>query len=413
MKIGYLLDRFPSITLTFVLNEITGLIDAGRSIELISLRRPNNDEIVHDQYIKYGLDKRIFYLSSGKYEKASLFTIFIKALKKLFISRISNFRERVKLLFICYNRILGLKVSLKNFLWSLETAEIIKEQDIHHIHLHFASPLVELAYVLHRFLGISYTFTTHANDIFVNPSSFLRKWAESSKRVITVSEFNKKYMNATFNIPLEKIDIVNYCIYVDRIEPIKKYTNDSFKIVSISRLVEKKGYHYLLEACKILKDSNVEFSCEILGEGPQRSVLQSIVAKHDLQAEVTLGGFVKHEDVFGFIGSGSIFVLPCVCAVDNDMDGIPNVLMEAMALEVPTLSTDITGIPELIDDGIDGIIVPQNDSKSLAEAILKIKNDTKFAEKIRKNGREKIQKKFNVEKNVKLLYEVFTKCNVF
>jgi glycosyltransferase involved in cell wall biosynthesis len=83
--------------------------------------------------------------------------------------------------------------------------------------------------------------------------------------------------------------------------------------------------------------------------------------------------------------------------------------MEAMALEVPTLSTDITGIPELIDDGIDGIIVPQNDSRSLAEAILKIRNDTNFAEKIRKNGREKIQKKFNVEKNVKLLYEVFTK----
>src|SRR5215475_6353141 len=109
MKIGYLLDRFPSITLTFVLNEITGLIDAGRSIELISLRRPNNDEIIHDQYIKYGLDKRIFYLSSGKYEKASLFTIFIKALKKLFISRISNLGKRVKLLFICYNSILGLK----------------------------------------------------------------------------------------------------------------------------------------------------------------------------------------------------------------------------------------------------------------------------------------------------------------
>src|SRR5215510_16475438 len=112
MKIGYLLDRFPSITLTFVLNEITGLIDAGRSIELISLRQPNNDEIVHDQYIKYGLDKRIFYLSSGEYDKASLVAIFIKAFKQLFVSRILNFGGRAKLLFLCFNRPLGGEISL-------------------------------------------------------------------------------------------------------------------------------------------------------------------------------------------------------------------------------------------------------------------------------------------------------------
>jgi colanic acid/amylovoran biosynthesis glycosyltransferase len=409
MKIGYLLDSFPSITLTFVLNEITGLIDAGRSVGLISLRRPSNDEIVHDQYMKYGLDKKIFYLSSGKYEKESPVTISKEVFKKLFVSRLLNFRERAKLLFLCNNRALGWEISLKHFLWSLEIAEIIKNQDIKHLHLHFASPLVELAYVLHRFLGIPYTFTTHANDIFVNPSHLLRKWANSAKTVITVSEFNKRYMNARFGIPPDKIDIVTYSIYVDKIEVKPKCPNDPFKIVSISRLVEKKGYHYLLEACKILKDRDVNFSCEIRGEGPQKSTLEKIMITNGLQKEVTIGGFVKHEDVFGFITSGSVFVLPCVRARDNDMDGIPNVLMEAMALEVPTLSTDITGVPELIDDGIDGMIVPQNDPRSLAEAILKIKNDPNFAETIRKNGRKKIQTKFNVARNVKLLYEVLAR----
>jgi glycosyltransferase involved in cell wall biosynthesis len=409
MKIGYLLDRFPSTTLTFVLNEITGLIDAGRSVELISLRRPNNDEIVHDQYIKYGLDKRIFYLSSGRYEKSPIVTTFIEVLKRLFTSRILNLGVKANILFLCYDKALGCEITLKNFLFSLEIAEIIKKNDIQHIHLHFASPLVELAFILHNSLGISYTFTTHANDIFVNNSCFLRKWADSAKRVITVSEFNKKYMNTMLNISLDKIDIVPYCIYIDKIEPVKKYTSNPFKIVSISRLVEKKGYHYLLEACKILKDKNVKFLCEIRGEGPQKSTLESIIKTYGLQEEVTIEGFLKHEDVFGFIRSGSIFVLPCIRGGDNDMDGIPNVLMEAMALEVPTLSTDITGIPELIDDGIDGIIVPQNDAKSLAEAILKIKNDINYAQKIRKNSREKIRKKFNVEKNVKLLFEVFEK----
>jgi colanic acid/amylovoran biosynthesis glycosyltransferase len=409
MKIGYLLDSFPSITLTFVLNEITGLIDAGRMVELISLRRPNSDEIVHDQYTKYGLNKRIFYLSSGEYEKASLAPVFIQAFKQLFVSRVLNIKERANLLFLCRNRMLGWEVSLKHFLWSLEIGAIIKDQDIRHLHLHFASPLVEVAYILHRFLGISYTFTTHANDIFVNPNNLLREWANGAKRVITVSEFNKQYMSERLNIPPDKIDIVTYCIYIDKLEPVKKYTNEPFKIVSISRLVEKKGYQYLLEACKILKESNVKFSCEIRGEGPEKGALQQIITTNRLQEEVTLGGFVKHEDVFGFIKSGSVFVLPCVRARDNDMDGIPNVLMEAMGLEVPTLSTDITGIPELIDDGIDGLIVPQNDPRSLAEAILKIRNDANFAEKIRKNGRKKIRHKFNVERNVQLLCDVLAK----
>jgi glycosyltransferase involved in cell wall biosynthesis len=409
MKIGYLLDEFPSITLTFVLNEITGLIDAGRSVELISLRRPNTGEIVHDQYIKYGLDKKIFYLSFGKYEKASLVTVFKEVFKNLFVSHILDFRARARLLFLCSNRVLGWELSFKNFLWSLEITEIIKNQDIKHLHLHFASPLVELAYVLHRFLGIPYTFTTHANDIFVKPSHLLSKWTKSAKRVITVSEFNKKYMNAILGIPSDKIDIVSYCIYVDKIEVKKQCPNDPFRIVSISRLVEKKGYPHLLEACKILKARDVKFLCEIRGEGPERSTLERIITTNGLQEEVTLGGFVKHEDVFGFIRSGSIFVLPCVRAEDNDMDGIPNVLMEAMALEVPTLSTDITGVPELIDDAVDGMIVPQNDPRSLAEAILKIRNDPNFAEKIRKNGRTKIENKFNVARNVKLLFEVLAK----
>ena len=409
MKIGYLLDRFPSVTLTFVLNEITGLIDAGRAVEVISLRRPNSDEIVHDQYTKYRLDKRISYLSSGEYEKASLVTVFIQAFKQLFVSRVLNIKEKAKLLFLCRNPMLGCEVSLKHFLWSLEIVGMIKDQDIRHLHLHFASPLVELAYIVHRFLGISYTFTTHANDIFVNPSDLLRNWANGAKRVITVSEFNKQYMSERLNIPPHKIDIVTYCIYVDKLEPVKKYTNEPFRIVSISRLVEKKGYQYLLEACKILKERNVNFSCEIRGEGPEKGALQKLITTNGLQAEVILGGFVKHEDVFGFIKSGSVFVLPCVRARDNDMDGIPNVLMEAMALEMPTISTDVTGIPELIDDGVDGVIVPENDSRSLADALLKVRNDVNFAEKIRKNGRKKIRNKFNVERNVQLLCDVLAK----
>ena len=408
-KVCYLLEKFPRTSETFILNEITGLIDIEYPTEIISLDK-TKDSVIHEQYFKYNLDKKTVYLpfkENEKREEYTSFEIFTKGTRDLFSSKILNRKEKFKLLSLCYDPVMGREIALKKFSSVLKIIKVIKERKIEHLHLHFATDAVELACILHQLSGIPYTFTTHAFDIFVSPSVNIKKWAGDAKKVVTISEFNKKYMNEQLDIPLEKIEVVPNSKYLQKLMPIKEYRTSPFKIISVSRIVEKKGYPYLVEACGILKEKGIEFCCEIQGEGPQKAELKRLIKENNLEKEIKLGGALAHKEVLQFMGTGSVFVLPCIRAHNNDMDGTPNVLMESMAIEVPTISTDVTGIPEFIDDEVNGIIVPQKNPEALAEAILKIKNNPVFAEKIRKRSREKIKDKFNVEKNVSKMAKIF------
>jgi len=406
MKILYILNVFPTISETFIVNEITGLIDLGHEIEIISLNRPKQG-IIHKRIKDYDLIRRTTYLKfdSNKYSRLEIFE---KATHELFENGRLTTEQKNKLLDLCYQKKQGKEIALRRFLDCLNLIKIIKEKNIEHIHCHFAKENVLMAYAISRMIGIPYTFTTHAYDIFINPNKSLKIWAQHAKKVITISEFNKRYMNEQLGINL-KIEIITYSKYLDKLKPVKEYSVCPFKIISVSRFVEKKGYPYLIEACKILKQRNIAFSCEIHGYGPEKKKLEQLIGKQGLHKDVSLKGELNHEEVIEFIKKGSVFVLPCIKASNNDMDGIPNVLMESMALEIPTIATDVTGIPELIDHETNGIMVPQNDSSALADAIVKIKNDPVFAESIRKKSREKVMEKFNVEKNVKKLVEVFGK----
>jgi glycosyltransferase involved in cell wall biosynthesis len=405
MNILYILNRFPKISETFILNEIVGLINLGHKVRIVSLLKPLEKKF-HKEIRDYNLIKLTHYLKyrPGHYSRLKTFE---KGIKKFFECKFLTKEQKAQLIYLCYEKKQGKEVAFRKFLDVLNIIKIIRKEKIKHIHNHFAGPNVDYAYVLNKVIGIPYTFTTHAYDIFSEVQKDMKKWANNAKKVIAVSKFNKKYMNKKLGIPLNKIQIITYSKYLDKLKPLKKHRRSPFKIISISRLAEKKGYPYLIEACKILKDKKIEFSCEIQGEGPERKKLEMLIKKYRLKNKVKLGEALTHEEVIEFMKTGSVFVLPCIRAKNGDMDGIPNVLMESMALEIPTISTDVTGIPELIDNNINGIIVPQNNAESLAQAIIKIKNNPDFADKIRKKGRKKVMEKFNVEKNVRKLVRVF------
>ena len=412
MKILYLLNVFPKLSETFILNEITGLIDLGHDIKIIALHNLK-EEKVHDKVKEYNLINKTKYLEfysdweekTNKYSKLKVFELGSWALFNS--SRLSK-EERFKLLDLLYESEPNNEVAFRKFLDCLDIIKIIKEKKIKHIHCHFADENVAIAYIINKVIGIPYTFTTHAYDIFISPDKDIKKWADNAKKVITISEYNKKYMYEKLRIPLEKIEIVTYSKYLNKLKPIKEYRNDPFRLISISRLIEKKGYPYLIKACKILKDKGISFSCDIQGEGKQKEELKELIKKNNLENDIKLGGVFTHEEVLEFMETGSVFVLPCIQAKNGDMDGIPNVLMESMAKEIPTISTKLVGIPELIENNVNGILVPQKNPETLAEAIIKIKNDNEFADRIRKKGRERVMEKFNVEKNVRKLLEVFS-----
>lgn len=406
MNILYILKHFPGLSETFISNEMIELINKGHNISIISLEEINEKK-VHGSVKRHGLVERNHLLKYGYfYPKDGLLSrqeIFEKSVKRMLDDGLLSDKEKIELLHLCYDKKQGKEISLRKFLYYLDVAEVIKEKNIEHIHCHFAVDNVRVAYIINQALGIPYTFITHAYDIFVNPDEDIKKWADSAKKVITVSEYNKKYMVEKFGIEEGKIEVVGCGIELDKLKAVD-FRSDKLNILSIGRLVEKKGIKYLIEACKLLKG---DFECSIIGEGILKEELQNLIKKLDLDDKVHIKGTMVNEDVLDELKKSSVFVLPCIEASDGDKDGVPVSLMESMAMQIPVISTDVTGIPELINNNVDGVIVRQNNPEKLAEAIIKIKDDKEFAERIRKKGREKIMEKHDIEKNVKKLVDVF------
>jgi glycosyltransferase involved in cell wall biosynthesis len=157
---------------------------------------------------------------------------------------------------------------------------------------------------------------------------------------------------------------------------------------------------HLVRACRIFKDQGYDFTCHIIGEGPQRSELRSLIEQLSLEDTVHLRGTLPHEEVIENYRQATLFVLPCIKAKDGDMDGIPNVLPEAMAMQVPVVSTDISGIPELVDDQVNGLLAPPGDEKALAAAMARLLDDPALCERLGQSGRQSIVDTFDVNQNV-------------
>lgn len=408
MKILYILNRFPALSETFILNEIIALLKSGHDLSILSLHEPR-PEPVHELVARYDLLKKTRYLNLSVSDAPSgrFGSIFNMAGMFLTDGRLTLAQKfRLSRLLLRKSQIRS--VLTKTFLEAgalPESVEWIRQNRFDHIHCHFASWNARIAYVFHKVLGVSYTLTTHAYDIFTDYEKDAKLLLDGAKRVVAISEFNKNYMHNRFGIPRDKMGTVYYGIDFENMNPSPAYSVSPLRILSVSRLVPKKGLEYLIEACKLLKSREVPFSCEIWGEGAMRPVLEKHIREKGLEAHVKLGGAVANEKVLQLIRECSVFVSPCVKAVNHDMDGIPFVLMEAMALEIPVVSTNVTGIPELIETGVDGVLVPQRDAYGLAEAIMKIAGDTEFTGRIRKAGRQKVAAKFESRKNAAKLIE--------
>jgi len=175
----------------------------------------------------------------------------------------------------------------------------------------------------------------------------------------------------------------------------------------VAHFTARKGFHILIEACRILNRRGVAFECIIAGDGGQRPLLEKMIADYRLSAAVRLPGAVFQENLRDYLNRADIFALPCVVAQNGDMDGVPVALMEAMAMEIPTISTTVSGIPELIDDGVNGLLVPPQDPAALADAIERLLADETLRLKLGQAARQKIIEAFDVDKSTAQIAALF------
>ena len=191
-----------------------------------------------------------------------------------------------------------------------------------------------------------------------------------------------------------------------------KNTKEQIKILSVARLIEEKGIPYLLKACKILEEKGYSFVCEIIGEREDSFANEYVKIKKlhnrlDLKDRVLFSGALPFAEVLKKYEEADIFVLPCVVAQHGGRDITPNSLIEAMAMKLPVVSTKITGIPEIVDDDINGILIAPNDEDVLAKAIIRLIENKDLRERLSRNARKKVEEKFNIEKNSRLLARLF------
>lgn len=238
---------------------------------------------------------------------------------------------------------------------------------------------------------------TFSND--VKPDDLARKTRDAAA-VITVSDFNLSFLRGAH--PDARIERIYNGLALDRFgwqSPRERPRT----IVAVGRFVEKKGFADLIEACALLRDRGVAFECALIGGGELTGALRMLIDTHSLQSQVWLRGELPQQAVIAQVRAASVLAAPCVVAADNDRDGLPTVLTEALALGTPCVSTDVTGIPELIRHDETGLIVKQRNATGLAVALQRLLDDADLRERLSVAGRALIEQNFDATRNAAAL----------
>jgi len=401
-KIGYVLKRFPRLSETFILNEILELERLDTPIQIYSLIDVTLEEPGSPRHkLVQELKSPVVYLPARQ------------PLKKwrVKIGRFNHggFTQQV-LKEICGGEVPPESILL---LQAAVIGSMAKAHRVDHLHAHFGSDAASAAMLASRMTGIPFSFTAHAKDIFHEAvdRALLRRKIDEAKFVVTVSDFNRRHLIDLAGKESEgKIVRLYNGIDLERFQVDRSISREPGLILGVGRLQEKKGFHHLIEACRVLRDSGASFRCEIVGEGPEREALERQIASAGLQDCVALLGAKPQEELINMLKRATLFVLPCIIGANGDRDALPTVLLEAMAVGLPVISTNLVGIPEIVEHGKTGLLAAPGDPVELANAIKSMLDQPKLRESLALAGVAKVKTLFNLRKNVPILKSLF--CNV-
>src|SRR5260221_313132 len=402
LKIGYVLKRFPRLSETFILNEILELERLGVQLQIYSLIDVTVEEpgSLRHQLLQE-LTSPVIYLPARRPMK--------KWRVKAGQFSQGEFTQRV-LKEICGGQVSSEAILL---LQSALIGSLARAQGVGHLHAHFGTDSASAAMLASRATGIPFSFTAHAKDIYhetVNPR-LLRRKIEEAAFVVTVSDFNKRYLSELAGEEFgEKIVRLYNGIDLQRFQPGSPSQREPGLILAVGRLQEKKGFNHLISACGHLRDSGPAFRCQIVGEGPEFESLSRQIGGLGLEDPVVLAGAQPQEQVIETLKRASLFVLPCVISPSGDRDALPTVLLEAMAMGLPVISTDLVGIPEIVEHDKTGLLVPPGDAIALAKAMQQLLKQPEGQELFGLAGRAKVEKLFDLRKNVPVLKELFERA---
>ena len=417
-QIAYILNSFPVLSETFIVNEVLGIDTADLKLKLFSLFLPSNAEA--NSEVAFLREKTFYLLPTLK--PAMLLSTHLYFLFRLPLRYFRTFffalrrRSQGNSLISAFWHLTVRKKELTkqerqdlllHFVLALPLARAMQQAGIDHIHAHFADAAASFALLTGKLLLLPFSITAHAYDIFTPQANFTEKLAET-KFVITCTQYNKRFMlEQNPAMDTNRIHVVYHGINLDRFRQTKRQKTETPLILSVGRLVPKKGMAVLIEACRMLKAEGMSFHCRIIGEGPERPRLEIQIKLNQLIDCVELRGAVSPSEMVQHYEEASLFVLPCVVEEDGNRDGIPNVIAEAMSMRLPVITSNVSAIPELVEHKVTGILVEPGDAAAISTAICELLQSPFKASRMGNKGREKVEQVFDAQSAFAQLKRIF------
>lgn len=391
LRIGYVVKRYPRYSETFVVNEILAHESAGLEIEIYSLQHTPDE---HFQDVLAWVRAPVKYFTSEDLAADDFWHTLREGGEGL-----PAFETAI------------------NTMWDVEARYIYqavliaveaRHKNIGHLHAHFADEVATVTRLAARFAGLPYSFTAHARDIFLETvcQDSLRQNLADAAAVVTVSEYNLEYLHRIYGADAAHVRRIYNGLDLT-LFPFESPQDRPLSIIAVGRLVEKKGFANLIEACAILAGRGFAFGCQIIGTGPLDGDLRAQIERLGLQGHVQLTGPLPRSEVIKRVQEAAALVAPSVVASDNNQDGLPMVLLEAMALGTPCVSTNVTGIPEVLRNGETGLMVGQHDPPGLAVALERLLTNPALRVQLSSRARHLVEAEFDIQHTTSQLRTIF------
>ena len=387
--VAVLLSRFPTVTETFILREVDEMERQGQRVRLVPMLR-EHPPVIHD--------------AAAAWIPRALYTTWFSP--QIALSNLRALIRRPGRYLSLLGRLVAgtlrrpdtLLRTLALFPKSVHLADVLSREGIRHVHAHFATHPSTMALIIASLSDLSFSFTVHAHDIQIDRS--LLGWKLSEARFIrSISAYNQRFLEEHYPQSRGKITVVHVGIEPDVYEAAaNRFPTPAAvpKVLCVASHRPYKGLPVLIDACRILRDQGVAFRCDVVGDGPMRGELEQRIRECGLGDVLHLAGAKPEAVVADMMGEASLFVLPSIIAADGQMEGIPVVLMEALASGKAVVSTAISGIPELVENGVNGLLVPPGDAEALAAAMRALLEDPDRAREMGRRGRSKVRDEFTL-----------------
>ena len=396
LTVAYVMSRFPKLTETFILSELVAMDRLGVRVELHPLLRQRGEPV---QPAAEPWIERAHYLPflSGPILRTQWRYLRDRRRRRRYVRALL---DMIAGTWRSPNFLIG---GIGIFPKTAHMADGMLQEGVEHVHCHFANHPALAGWLIHRLTGLPYSFTAHGSDLHVDRTMLPTKVAEAAF-VVAISRDNRSVIESEVGSRASgKVEVIHCGIDRGVFTQAERSPGGPLRIVAVGTLHEVKGQRYLIDACRLLKERGVPFSCRIIGDGPDHEALASAIEGAGLSDDVTLVGRVTSDAVADELRAADVLAAPSVPTSGGKREGIPVVLMEAMASGLPVVASRLSGIPELVTDGVDGLLVPAGDASALADALATLAASPETRTRFGLAGRQTIAREFDVEVNASRL----------